>query len=183
VAPGDQSPEFGSREREGPNEASEAASIQRFLKTVRAICVPLIVATPSRDPGSTRRSVEAVDIYPKLAELCQLPAPVNLECRSFEPLLTNATRHWKTAAFTCLSRPRERGDSKFGDLSTLGRTVFDGRWRYTQWHDNSVELYDHESDPLEHKNLAGDSEHRKQLATMQQRLHDGWKAALPQPSK
>ncbi|MFM7929334.1 MAG: hypothetical protein ACKO9Q_16635, partial [Pirellula sp.] len=84
--------------------------------------------------------------------------------------------------FTCVSRPHKRGDSKFGDLHTLGRTIFDGRWRYTQWHNDSVELYDHQSDPLEYKNLAGDPGYSEQLSTMKQRLRDGWKAALPPPS-
>jgi uncharacterized sulfatase len=141
--------------------------------------IPLIVATPTGNPGSTKRLVEAVDIYPTLAELCHLPVPSNLEGTSFAPLLKDPNRDWKTAAFTCVSRPRERGDSKFGDLSTLGRTIFDGRWRYTQWHDNSVELYDHTSDPREYKNLADDAVYAGQLAAMKQRLHDGWKAALP----
>jgi iduronate 2-sulfatase len=145
--------------------------------------IPLLVATPACRPGSTARLVEAVDIYPTLAELCQLPAPANLEGTSFVPLLKDPTRQWKTAAFTCVSRPLERGDTKFGDLHTLGRTMFDGRWRYTQWHDGTVELYDHESDPLEYNNLAGDSRSSEQLTTMKQRLRDGWKAALPPPSK
>jgi uncharacterized sulfatase len=145
--------------------------------------IPLIVAAPARQPGSTARLVEAVDIYPTLAELCQLPAPANLEGTSFVPLLENPTRDWKTAAFTCVSRPHQQGDSKFGDLNTLGRSVFDGRWRYTQWHDNSAELYDHQIDPFEYKNLAGDLEYNEQLATMRQLLHVGWKAALPGRSK
>lgn len=145
--------------------------------------IPLIVAAPSCDSGSTTRLVEAVDIYPTLAELCQLPAPVNLEGTSFVPLLKDPDRDWKTAAFTVVSRPHEPGDAKFGDLSTLGRTVFDGRWRYTQWHDQSVELYDHQSDPYEYNNLASDPKQTEQLAKMKQRLHDGWKAALPRPSK
>lgn len=144
--------------------------------------IPLLVATPACSPGSTARLVEAVDIYPTLAELCQLPAPENLEGTSFVPLLENPTRQWKTAVFTCVSRPHKRGDSKFGDLHTLGRTIFDGRWRYTQWHNDSVELYDHQSDPLEYKNLAGDPGYIEQLSTMKQRLRDGWKAALPPPS-
>ena len=143
--------------------------------------IPLIVAAPSRSPGSTDRLVEAVDIYPTLAELCQLPAPENLEGTSFVPLLDNPNRDWKTAAFTCVSRPREQGNGKFGELSTLGRTVFDGRWRYTEWHDTSVELYDHQSDPFEYRNLAGDSAQSEQLAAMKQRLRAGWQAALPPP--
>lgn len=141
--------------------------------------IPLLFAAPARRPGSTARLVEAVDIYPTLAELCQLPAPTNLEGTSFVPLLEAPNRVWKNAAFTYVSRPRERGNSKFGDLNTLGRTVFDGRWRYTEWHDNSVELYDHASDPSEYRNLASYSEHSAQLTLMKQTLRDGWKAALP----
>ena len=61
----------------------------------------------------------------------------------------------------------------------MGRTVFDGRWRYTEWPDGGTELYDHHSDPLEYDNLTGDPAHRKQLAAMKELLHAGWKAGLP----
>lgn len=144
--------------------------------------VPLIVAAPGRKPGASLRLVESVDLYPTLAELCGLPQPVGLEGTSFQPLLDDPVRPWKSAAFTVVSRPRknvEPRDPKFGDMTSLGRTVFDGRWRYTAWPDGSEELYDHHDDPLEYKNLAAEPEQRDQLAAMKKRIADGWKSALP----
>jgi hypothetical protein len=47
-------------------------------------------------------------------------------------------------------------------LTTHGRgehAVRGDRWRYIRYHDGTEELYDHESDPMEWKNLADRSEH------------------------
>jgi uncharacterized sulfatase len=150
-----------------------------FEESVR---IPLIVAAPGYKPGTSGRLVESVDVYPTLADICGLPQPEGLEGTSFKPLLENPTRPWKHAVFSVVSRPRERlqpGDPNFGDITFLGRTVFDGRWRYTAWPDGSEELYDHHHDPMEYENLAAESNRRDQLIVMKQRLADGWKAALP----
>ena len=144
--------------------------------------IPLIVAVPGRKPGTSLRLVESVDLYPTLADLCGLPQPVELEGTSFKPLLDDPTRPWKQAVFTVVSRPRRKlqpGDPKFGDINSLGRTVFDGRWRYTAWPDGSEELYDHHHDPLEYENLAAEPKQRDQLAVMKSRIVDGWRSALP----
>ena len=61
----------------------------------------------------------------------------------------------------------------------MGRTVFDGRWRYTEWPSGGIELYDHHSDPLEYANLSGDSAHRDREAAMKALLKGGWKSGLP----
>jgi iduronate 2-sulfatase len=143
---------------------------------------PLIVSAPGYKPGATLRLVEMVDIYPTLLELCDFPPPEGLEGTSFRSLLDDPTRPWKRAVFTVVSRPRGKlqpGDSKFGDVTTLGRTVFDDRWRYTLWPDGSTELYDHHNDPFEYENLAGDPTRSDQLVRMKQLLADGWKAACP----
>jgi uncharacterized sulfatase len=144
--------------------------------------IPLIVAVPGAKPGASLRLVESVDLYPTLADLCGLPVPVALEGTSFKPLLDAPTQPWKQAVFTVVSRPRENvppGDPKFGDMTSLGRTVFDGRWRYTVWPDGSEELYDHHHDPLEYENLAAEPKQHEQLAIMKKRITDGWRAALP----
>lgn len=92
--------------------------------------------------------------------------------------LDDPTREWKRAVFTVVTRPREpKSGTKFGDLGSIGRTVFDGRWRYTQWPDGSVELYDHHHDPFEYENLGGDPAYRAHAAAMKKLLGEGWTAA------
>ena len=45
----------------------------------------------------------------------------------------------------------------------LGKSVRTERWRYTEWDGGKqgVELYDHENDPGECTNLAGDPAHAR----------------------
>jgi len=147
-----------------------------FEETTR---VPLIVAAPGRKPDVSRGLVELVDLFPTLAELCGLKIPGDLEGTSFAPLLDNPSREWKRAVFTVVSRGGNINATKKLDVSRMDRTVFDGRWRYTEWPDGSAELYDHENDPFEYANLARDEKHHAQLAEMKKLLHDGWQAALP----
>jgi iduronate 2-sulfatase len=113
---------------------------------------PLIVWSPRMKRGgkNSLRLVEFIDIYPTIVELCALKGPPGLEGRSFVPLLDDPTRGWKEAAFTQVQRGRSAGYSL--------RTE---RWRYTEWDAGSkgIELYDHESDPGEWHNLAGDIRH------------------------
>ena len=56
-------------------------------------------------------------------------------------------------------------------LTTHGRgehAVRSDRWRYIRYHDGTEELYDHQTDPMEWKNVAGDPAHtglKAQMAT------------------
>src|SRR6185436_8914202 len=106
--------------------------------------------------------------------------PAGLEGVSFAPLLDNPSRSWKRAVFTVISRDGVSFQpSKGYDPSYIGRTVFDGRWRYTEWPDGGNELYDHQGDPYEYANLAADARHAAQLAEMKKLQAAGWKTALP----
>jgi uncharacterized sulfatase len=134
------------------------------------------------------RRVELVDLYPTLADLCSLPLPAALEGTSFVPLLKNPMHSWKKAVFTVVARRRaNRPGAATGkvmatgalDPNWLGRTVRTESWRYTEWPDGSVELYDHRDDPFEYINLAKDPKSSPVATQLKQLLRDGWKSALP----
>jgi uncharacterized sulfatase len=118
---------------------------------------PLIIAAPGRRRGVAHEVVELVDIYPTLAQLAALDAPSTLEGTSLTPLLDDPSGRLDGAAFSEVRRQ-----------NFFGRSVRTQRWRYTEWDDGKagVELYDHQSDPQEFRNLASDPD----LATERQQL-------------
>ncbi len=141
--------------------------------------VPLIVSVPGKKPAVSPRLVELVDLFPTLAELCGLPRPQGLEGLSFVPLLDQPKRPWKQAAFTVVSHAGNlRGGTEL-DPTKLGRTVRTERWRYTEWFDGSLELYDHDHDPHEFANLADAPKQAATRAELKRILAEGWTSALP----
>ena len=147
-----------------------------FEETTR---VPFVVAAPNVKPGVSPRLVELVDVYPTLNELCHLAQPPDLEGTSFVPLLAKPDRAWKRAVITVVSRGSNISATKKLDPTKMGRTIFDGHWRYTLWHDGSEELYNHDVDLFEYANLAKDLQYAQKLAEMKKLLSGGWKEAAP----
>ena len=104
----------------------------------------LIVRAPKAPANGSvcQRTVGLIDIFPTLADLCELEAPSQLQGESFQQLLVNPESSWKRPALT---------------TTTAGNhTVRSDRWRYIRYNDGSEELYDHEKDPHEWHNLAKD---------------------------
>jgi len=102
------------------------------------------------------RTVSLIDLYPTLLELCGLPARDGIDGESIVPLLKNPQRAWNRPA-----------------LMTFGRgnhAVRTERWRYIHYHDGGEELYDHEKDPDEWRNLAGSSEHASTILKLRASL-------------
>jgi uncharacterized sulfatase len=142
--------------------------------------VPLIVRLPNgRSAGEVAAGlVELVDLYPTLADLCDLPDPAHaLEGTSFVPLLENPARPWKSAAF---SESKREGYH--------GRSLRTERYRYTEWTPLSddgpvlTELYDVDSDPMEFENLADEAAEADRVTELSRRLQAGWRDALPSES-
>lgn len=106
--------------------------------------VPFIVVAPGvTTPGSrTAEAVSLMDIYPTLAELAGLDIPAHVEGRSLVPLLLDPERSWDYPALIT-----------YGYKNHAVRT---NRYRYIRYADGSEELYDHDNDPNEWTNLAGD---------------------------
>ncbi len=141
--------------------------------------VPLILAAPGKRPGVSPRLVELVDVFPTLAELCGLAKPDGLEGLSFVPLLDQPQRPWKQAAFTVVSHSGKVQGATNLDPTKLGRTIRTERWRYTEWFNGAVEMYDHDNDPYELANLGSSPSHAADRAELKRRLAGGWQAALP----
>lgn len=142
---------------------------------------PLIVRTPGQKPGRTKGLVEFVDIYPTLCELCGLPLDDGLEGHSFAPLISAPDRQWKSAAFS----QYQRVIPGYGQVARgMGYSMRTDRYRFTEWlvpgtEFRAYELYDHQLDPDENVNLAIDTKHRPLVDQLKEKLHAGWKAAVP----
>ncbi|MEM7601033.1 MAG: sulfatase [Verrucomicrobiota bacterium] len=107
--------------------------------------VPLVISGPGLPEGETStRPVSLLDLYPTLVELAGLPANPDNEGRSFVPLLRKPNAKWEHAAITTAG---------FGN-----HAVRTERWRYIRHEDGAEELYDHQTDPRGHTNLAADPE-------------------------
>jgi iduronate 2-sulfatase len=134
------------------------AKLTLFERSAR---VPLIIAEPrGRQAGkSSPRTVELLDLYPTLAELCGLPPPAGLEGASLAPLLRDARAAWSRPAYTMVVHKGVRGSS-----------VRTEDYRYTEWASGQGELYDHRRDPHESRNLAGEAKSAPVVAEMKRLL-------------
>ena len=144
-----------------------------FELDVRA---PLLLAAPGHAARQCSPAlVEFVDVYPTLAELCNLPLPAQLEGTSMVPLLDNPRRSWKRAAFS--QYPRERD-------TVMGYTMRTHDWRYTEWIMRATgavcarELYDVRSHTIEATNVADRPGYQPIIAELSAQLAQGkgWRA-------
>src|SRR5262249_21176363 len=110
------------------------------------------------------RPAQLLDLYPTLADLCRVPAPKGLEGHSLAPLLDDVRAPWNHAAYSVARR---------GKL--MGRSLRTERYRYTEWGaaGKSVELYDHDADPHELRNLAREPGQAQTLERLQMLLRQG----------
>ena len=122
--------------------------------------VPLIVRLPGTG-GNGRacgRTVQFVDVYPTLAELCGLTPPPGLDGRSFAALLRDPQAAWPHPAFTVAKV-----------AGGVARAVRTERWRYAEYPGpgGGAMLFDHDADPHEMKNLADDPAQAAVVAELQ----------------
>ena len=140
--------------------------------------VPLIIRAPgvARAGGAVEHPVSLIDIYPTLADLCGLQGDTRknakgapLDGHSLKPFLSdpqNGKWDGPAAALTVIKadrRPSEKIHQHHYSIRTR-------RWRYILYNNGDEELYDHDKDPREWTNLAGDARYRKTKAELKARL-------------
>jgi arylsulfatase A-like enzyme len=121
----------------------------------RSTHVPYIVVAPgvTKPGGRCTRSVDLMSVYPTLTELCGLPFRKENEGVSIVPLLRDPEAKWDHVALTTHTKG--------------SHAVRSERWRYIRYANGDEELYDHQSDSNEWKNLAASPEYaavKKNLA-------------------
>ncbi len=118
--------------------------------------VPLIIASPGGVKEQIcRHPVELVGLYPTLAELAGLPAPIGVQGTSFAQYQANPNAGAISPAYTVCNAYKKSPIGK----DILGRSIRTDRYRYTKWADGgptsneNTELYDLDTDPGEFNNL------------------------------
>ncbi len=122
----------------------------------------LMLKVPGKTKGTqTDALVEFIDIYPTLADLCNIPLPVHLEGKSMVPLV-------------------EDPDTPFKDFVIskwfAGLTIQTSDYAYTEWFTREDSLmgrmlYDHRTDRAENFNMAVLPEHKELVDSLSQVLH------------
>lgn len=129
---------------------------RKFALWEEATRVPLLISLPGQSTAQEcPRPVNLVDLYPTLIELCNL-APKQLDGVSLVPLLKNPQAEWDQVSLTTHGRNNHAVRSE--------------RWRYIRYADGSEELYDHQQDPMEWTNLAGDPQYNEIKDSLAKRL-------------
>jgi iduronate 2-sulfatase len=128
----------------------------------RSCRAPFLLIAPGVKPSVCRSLVEFLDIYPSVAALCGVPIPDTVKGKSLGPLLADPSTTVHDSALTHITR----------GANVTGFSLRTDRWRYVEWSDGGVELYDHSTDPGEWHNVAGSestatvlAEHKEMLAS------------------
>lgn len=100
--------------------------------------------------------VGLIDLYPTLADLCNVSAPASLDGQSLVPLLQKPGLQTGRSVLTSFDR---------GNVSMRS-----DRWRYIGYEDGTEELYDLIRDPNEWTNLSGEPGSESVLTTFRGRV-------------
>jgi arylsulfatase A-like enzyme len=104
--------------------------------------VVFCVSVPGMEPQLSETPVGLIDLYPTLLALCGLPAPETqeLDGHDLTPILRGESE--------------ERGRPVLSTFGQGNHSIRDRRFRYIRYANGEEELYDHDRDPHEWRNLA-----------------------------
>ena len=109
----------------------------------RALKSAFIIRAPGKVKGENINNVvSTIDIYPTMLDLCKVEMPHETDGKSLVPLLNKPDENWEEVAYGYYRN---------------GISMRTERYRLTKYFRNQqpvVELYDHQTDPNETKNIA-----------------------------
>jgi len=125
--------------------------------------IPFIFNVPGGAKGEVyTHPVEALDMYPTLAELCGLKPPSHVEGKSLVSILNNPKKEPKVKSYAYSIWPDNRWNY---DKTVMGYSVKDDQFNYVEWVQLNTgevlerELYDHVKDPQEKNNVIADNQY------------------------
>ena len=132
---------------------------------------PLLISVPGSKTAGQKCSatVEFVDMYPTLAELCGLPNPTGLSGRSLKAFINNPSAPSTKVAISQYPKKAPEGQ-------VMGYSIRNDRYRATFYRLRNgsqvvgTELYDEQNDPNETVSLANKPEHKELLETLAKHL-------------
>ncbi len=132
---------------------------------------PLIVSVPGAKNAGQKCAapVEFIDVYPTLADLCGLPAPVKIDGSSLKNFIENPAAPATDVAISQYPRVSPEGQ-------VMGYSIRNERYRCTFWRARNgskivaTELYDEQNDPTETVSLADKPEHAELIASLAKHL-------------
>ncbi|SHE81802.1 Arylsulfatase A [Mariniphaga anaerophila] len=131
--------------------------------------VPLCILVPGNKANGQvcDEPVSLLDIYPTLANLCNLPVPEHLDGQNLQPLLEAPGSEWPHVVLS--------------NWMYKNYSVRDRNYRYILYRDGTEELYDRSEDPGEHFNLADNQQYETIKARLKQAIPEN--PALPAGAK
>lgn len=117
--------------------------------------VTFAISAPGRPRQESRIPVSTIDLYPTLNRLCGLGAPATHELDGVD--LTSILE----------GKSQDRGKPVLSTYGQGNHSLRNARFRYIRYRDGNEELYDHDRDPHEWRNLATDpayAVHKNELA-------------------
>ncbi len=122
--------------------------------------VPLIIRVPGKKPAVCNSLTELIDLYPTTAKLCGLEVPDRLQGEDISPLLDNADKRVRDAAFSVAPMRK-------------GFLLREDRWSYIQYTEDAskgIELFDCHADPQQYTNLAADPKYAEVVEEFKEKL-------------
>jgi arylsulfatase A-like enzyme len=163
-----------------------------FEQATRA---PLLIAAPGYKSGKTSSVTEHLDIFPTICDLAGVAVPAHLQGKSLKPLMASIKSTVKPFAVSQYPRSLSKTDMEhagYKKARMMGYSLRNDRYRLTVWMNDftsaqpydekklyATELYDYRKDPLEKKNVAGDSTY----TSIKEQLFEEMKAFFKQHEK